>query len=133
MSFQSSAIVSLLGSSGLCGSSGCSLTKNNTCNGTIKISFPAIGGFSTCFANTQTCTTGTSTTTSNIQSLFQVVACLLKKLSLPQFLTVLRGIGCQLVNALNSATQGGTLLQLLLLGFSASLQTSLGLNCTASG
>ncbi|KAL1484732.1 hypothetical protein MTO96_032406 [Rhipicephalus appendiculatus] len=71
--------------------------------------------------------------TNLIESLFQAIVCLLRQLSFSQFLTVLRGIGCQFLDALDSATQGNTFLQLALLGFSSGLQASLGLSCSASG
>ncbi|KAL1416705.1 hypothetical protein MTO96_027602 [Rhipicephalus appendiculatus] len=59
-----------------------SLIRNDSCNGSITISLPAMGGnLSSCTGDIlMMCTAGSPTTTSMIQSDFQAIACLLSQL-----------------------------------------------------
>ncbi|XP_037523699.1 uncharacterized protein LOC119400867 [Rhipicephalus sanguineus] len=124
---------SLLNTGGLGGLGMGSLVRNDSCNGSINIALSAMGGnLSSCTGDIlMTCTAGSPTTTSMIQSDFQAIACLLRQLPASQFATAAQSFVCPLLQAVSSAGSSNIFLQLALIGIRTSLQTALGIQCSS--
>ncbi|XP_070378986.1 uncharacterized protein [Dermacentor albipictus] len=107
-----------------------SLIRNDSCNGSINIGLPAMGNIGNCSGDVlMMCTAGSPTTTNMMASEFQVLACLLRQLPGSQLNTVFQGIGCLLLQAVNTAAQGNIALQVVLVGIRSTFLSTLGIQC----
>ncbi|XP_075558231.1 uncharacterized protein LOC142590204 isoform X2 [Dermacentor variabilis] len=107
-----------------------SLIRNDSCNGSINIGLPAMGNIGNCSGDVlMMCTAGSPTTTNMMLSEFQVLACLLRQLPGSQLVTAFQGIGCLLLQAVNTAAQGNLALQVALMGIRSTFQSTLDIQC----
>ncbi|XP_050032790.1 uncharacterized protein [Dermacentor andersoni] len=107
-----------------------SLIRNDSCNGSINIGLPAMGNIGNCSGDVlMMCTAGSPTTTNMMVSEFQVLACILRQLPGSQLVTAFQGIGCLLLQAVNTAAQGNIALQVALMGIRSTFLSTLGIQC----
>ncbi|XP_049515723.1 uncharacterized protein LOC125941895 [Dermacentor silvarum] len=121
----------------LCGSIPCSnfFVKNDTCLGSIDIAVSGPQNISSCTGDVaMLCTAGSPTTTNQVQSFMQSVLCILGQIPTQQFLDVIKGVACTLVNVLNQAASAASVditVTTALGTFGSALTSSLGLTCSS--